>query len=115
MAKVYWLSLICEYSVIRTWYNLIIHKPSITNLFTFILSAFVSILTTTIVTMVSIGVESEGPIEVHVVRQVSFYEGFLAFCNIMFGFSASLIPFHWQIQPRLTSNHQLPMWPFLVL
>jgi hypothetical protein len=56
---------------------------------TFLLPAFVSILTATIVTMVSIGVESEGPIEIHVVRQVSFYEGFLAFCNIMFGFSTS--------------------------
>ncbi|KAJ6078370.1 hypothetical protein N7467_008123 [Penicillium canescens] len=45
-------------------------------------------LISTIVTMVSIGVESQGPIEIHVVRQVSFYEGFLAFCNIMFGFIA---------------------------
>ncbi|KAJ5746941.1 uncharacterized protein N7511_008637 [Penicillium nucicola] len=60
MAKVYWLSLI----------------------------SFVSILTTTIVTMVSIGVESKDPIEFYAFRQVSFYEGFLAFCNIMFGFIA---------------------------
>jgi hypothetical protein len=39
--------------------------------------------------MISIGVQSEDPVEYHVVRQVSFYEGFLAFTNIMFGFSAS--------------------------
>lgn len=58
-----------------------------------------SILTTTIVTMVSIGVEAEGPIEYHAFRQVSFYEGFLAFCNIMFGFSSSSVPFCSQTQP----------------
>ena len=43
--------------------------------------------------MISIGVQSEGNIEYHAFRQVSFYEGFLAFANIMFGFSASLISF----------------------
>ncbi|KAJ5634321.1 hypothetical protein N7528_002163 [Penicillium herquei] len=60
MARVYWLSLI----------------------------SFASIFITTMVTMISIAVQSKGPIEFEVVRQVSFYEGFLAFTNIMFGFIA---------------------------
>ncbi|CAG7925021.1 unnamed protein product [Penicillium olsonii] len=58
MARVYWLSTI----------------------------SFASIIITTIVTMVSIGVQSEDPVEYHAFRQISFYEGFLAFTNIMFGF-----------------------------
>ncbi|KAJ5721001.1 uncharacterized protein N7483_008935, partial [Penicillium malachiteum] len=60
MARVYWLSLI----------------------------SFASIFITTIVTMISIGVQSKSDIQFEVVRQVSFYEGFLAFTNIMFGFIA---------------------------
>jgi hypothetical protein len=38
--------------------------------------------------MVSIGVQSQDPVEYHAVRKISFYEGFLAFTNIMFGYSA---------------------------
>ncbi|KAJ6028383.1 hypothetical protein N7540_003959 [Penicillium herquei] len=60
MARVYWLSVI----------------------------SFASIFITTIVTMISIGVQSKSDIKFEVVRQVSFYEGFLAFTNIMFGFIA---------------------------
>lgn len=51
------------------------------------LPAFASIMITTLVTMISIGVQSEDPVEYHAFRQISFYEGFLAFTNIMFGFS----------------------------
>ncbi|CAG8244756.1 unnamed protein product [Penicillium salamii] len=58
MARVYWLSTI----------------------------SFASIIITTIVTMVSVGVQSQDPVEYHAFRQISFYEGFLAFANIMFGF-----------------------------
>lgn len=40
--------------------------------------------------MISIGVQSEDPVEYHAFRQISFYDGFLAFTNIMFGFSMFL-------------------------
>ena len=63
--------------------------------------------------MVSIGVQSEDPVEYHAFRQISFYEGFLAFTNIMFGFStSSLRPF---ADSGLTLNFQLSMLPSLVL
>lgn len=76
------------------------------------LSAFASIIITTIVTMVSVGVQSQDPVEYHAFRQISFYEGFLAFANIMFGFSMSSLCFF--ANARLTFNLQLSMSPSLV-
>ncbi|CAG8934330.1 unnamed protein product [Penicillium salamii] len=51
-------------------------------------ASFLSIFIATVVTMVSIGVESHGPIQNEVVRETSFYKGFLAVTNIIFAYIA---------------------------
>ncbi|KAJ6051414.1 uncharacterized protein N7446_006046 [Penicillium canescens] len=51
-------------------------------------ASFVSIFVATLVTMVSIDVEANGPIQTETVREVSFYKGFLAVTNIIFAFVA---------------------------
>lgn len=39
------------------------------------------------VTMISIGVDANGPIQNDAIREVSFYKGFLAVTNIIFAYS----------------------------
>lgn len=48
--------------------------------------AFTSIVVAVIVTMVTVGVESKGPIPNEATTTVSFREGFLAVTNIVFAF-----------------------------
>ena len=90
MARVYWLSLFCEFppavQIIQCCPTIGYDVKSL-FLTLFCLSAFASIFATTIITMISIAVQSTGNVQVEAVRDVSFYEGFLAFTNIMFGFS----------------------------
>ena len=50
------------------------------------LAAFISIVTTTIVTMISIGVESKSDVAVYATVHTSFYKGFLAVTNIVFAY-----------------------------
>lgn len=51
--------------------------------------SFISIVATTIITMISIGVQSKGDVEVKATLDTSFYKGFLAVTNIVFAYSAS--------------------------
>jgi hypothetical protein len=83
MEKVYWLSVACKSDF------LVYHILKSTLIQSLI--AFVSIFVATLVTMISIGVEANGPIRTETVREVSFYEGFLAVTNIIFAFGMSPI------------------------
>ncbi|KAJ5329581.1 hypothetical protein N7452_009971 [Penicillium brevicompactum] len=51
-------------------------------------ASFASIFIATVVTMVSIGVEADGTAHNDVVRETSFYKGFLAVTNIIFAYIA---------------------------
>lgn len=48
--------------------------------------AFVSVLVATVLTMITVGVESKGHIPIHATTDVSFREGFLAVTNIIFAY-----------------------------
>lgn len=50
------------------------------------LLAFSSILVATVLTMITVGVESKGHIPIEATRTVSFREGFLAVTNIIFAY-----------------------------
>lgn len=60
--------------------------------------AFLSVFVATVLTMITVGVETKGHVVNEVTTEVSFREGFLAVTNIIFayrtltlGFSATLV------------------------
>lgn len=48
--------------------------------------AFLSVFVATVLTMITVGVESKGHIKNEATRDVSFREGFLAVTNIIFAY-----------------------------
>jgi uncharacterized membrane protein len=91
MEKVYWMSVTCKLPASSTHCTF-----CQANLFL----AFLSIFIATIVTMVSIGVDANGPIRNDIVQEVSFYKGFLAVTNIIFAYSKSNV-----INPWISSSN----------
>lgn len=84
MDKVYVMSVICEYNDFSSR-----HRPrTLTNIHL----AFLSVFVATVLTMITVGVETKGHVVNEVTTDVSFREGFLAVTNIIFAYRTPIFP-----------------------
>ncbi|KAJ5138318.1 uncharacterized protein N7515_003166 [Penicillium bovifimosum] len=103
MDKVYWMSVICEWN--QDCNDMLEERSTDQG------QAFLSVFIATVLTMITVGVESKGPVPNQVTTEVSFREGFLAVTNIIFAYLAHVAYFGFMSEtedPR-TFNKSLAM------